>query len=452
MSPSVCPLQIDEGPLTEAPITSPAVETPSGSHEEKLHCEEPLPVIPETTSPKDDSCPKSMDPPMGSLTQDFFLDPNMPGTSQDTSPLFDQFVQHAGHVTPNPTISPNSSHVTVTDYPIIENAATNRASIGEINLPGPAFPNFSKTRQEVLVLSNVLGRIPQSFVSGEDPHQSMSFTVLDDVVPTTIMTTSSQEDLMASAGTDTKQQGTGQGSAMMHGKRRRPKYSLTGSMFKRHPVLKFSATGPLDCDKSPYKWWCRVCRVELSLMSRGSLELISHYRSDSHLIKEHRIRMEIPEMPLFNKDEKEILGVALKDAKKKAKDMYPITPQLDSLRPLVGQETVPDFSTSTSPSEKLFSQINILEFGLRHGGSVSSLTGMYEELVRLTSSDRLSVQNWSEQRLFVSISLYYINSQQRRIVSFLFLFIVTLLTYDHKSRFQQFLSFYRESLSTCSGN
>ena len=136
-------------------------------------------------------------------------------------------------------------------------------------------------------------------------------------------------------------------------------------------------------------------------MSRGSLELISHYRTDSHLVREHRIRMEVPGMPLFDK-EKKILGTSLQDAKKKARDSYPIPPQLDSLRPLVGQESIPDFSATTSPTEKLFSQISILEFGLRHGGSVSLLTGVYEELVRLTSSSRISGQNWSPQRLFVS--------------------------------------------------
>ena len=173
-------------------------------------------------------------------------------------------------------------------------------------------------------------------------------------------------------------------------------------MFKRHPVLKFSATGPLDPDRTPYKWWCRVCRVELSLMSRGSLELMSHYRSDSHLIKEHRIRMEIPGMPLYDKEEREILGTALQEAKKKAKEVHPIPPQLDSYRPLVGQDSITDFSVTTSPTEKLFSQISILEFGLRHGGNLATLTGVYDEMVRLTSSDRLSVQNWSQERVFVS--------------------------------------------------
>ena len=51
-------------------------------------------------------------------------------------------------------------------------------------------------------------------------------------------------------------------------------------------------------------------------MSRGSLELVFHYRSDSHLIKEHRVRMEVPGKPFFDMDEKEMLGVTLQDAKK----------------------------------------------------------------------------------------------------------------------------------------
>ena len=107
-------------------------------------------------------------------------------------------------------------------------------------------------------------------------------------------------------------------------------------------------------------------------------------------------------MPLYNQDEKELLCLALQDAKKKAKDNYPMPPQLDSYRLLVGQKSVPDFTVTTSPTEKILSQINILEFGLRHGGNIASLTGMYDELVRLTSSDRMSVQHWSQQRIFVS--------------------------------------------------
>ena len=260
----------------------------------------------------------------------------------------------------------------------------------------------------------MLGRIPQSFITGEESDfgQAMALTVVDDVAPAAIATTSSQEEVLAQTTSETTLLRPDHLHPEIRGKRRRPKYSSTGSMFKRHPILKFSATGPLDRERSPYKWWCRVCRVDMSLMSRGSLELISHYKSDSHLIREHRIRMEFPGMPLYDKDEHKLLGIALQEAKKKAKDVYPIPLQLDSCRPLVGQDSVPDFSTSTSPTEKIFSQRSILEFGLRHGGNIASLTGMYNELVRLSASDRLSVQNWSQEQLFVNYIIEFCNIHQ----------------------------------------
>ena len=231
----------------------------------------------------------------------------------------------------------------------------------------------------------------------------MALAIVDNGTPAAMLTTLSQEEAVAQASAGSTQHEAGGEPVEPRGKRRRPRYSLTGSMFKRHPVLKFSASGPLDPDRTPYKWWCRVCRVGLSLMSRGSLELMSHYRSDFHLIKEHRIRKEIPGMPLYDKQEREILGTALQEAKKKAKEVYPIPPQLDSYRPLVGQDSIPDFSVTTSPTEKMFSQISILEFGLRHGGNLATLTGVYDEMVPLTSSDRLSIQNWSQERVFVSV-------------------------------------------------
>ena len=53
-------------------------------------------------------------------------------------------------------------------------------------------------------------------------------------------------------------------------------------------------------------------------MSRGVLELLSHYRTESHLLKEHRIRMDIPGMPLFDREEEELRGVPLSEAKSSA--------------------------------------------------------------------------------------------------------------------------------------
>ena len=152
-------------------------------------------------------------------------------------------------------------------------------------------------------MSNVLDRIPPAFLTGEeiDLHQPMGLAIVDDLAPTTMLATSSQEEVSTHTDSRAILQETGQITSLSRMKRRRAKYSLTGSMLKKHPVLKFSATGPLDKEKSPYKWRCRVCRVQLSLMIHGSLELISQYRSEAQLIKEHRIRMEVPGMPLMIK-------------------------------------------------------------------------------------------------------------------------------------------------------
>ena len=70
----------------------------------------------------------------------------------------------------------------------------------------------------------------------------------------------------------------------------------------------------------------------------------------------------------------------------------------------MGQTTVPAPSVVASPTEKILFQIGILEFGLKHGGHINNLTGIYEELLRMSSFDALPTQNWSDQRLYVSIS------------------------------------------------
>ena len=173
-------------------------------------------------------------------------------------------------------------------------------------------------------------------------------------------------------------------------------------MFHKHPVLKFSATGPIDPEKTPYKWWCRVCRSELSLISRGTLELMAHYRCDSHLITEHRIRMEIPEMVLFDKNERELQGIGLIEAKRNAKNTHLIAPELDGLRPLVGQHSVPDFASSTIPTEGVLSLICILE-SPEEWWTSGQFEKIYDGISQLYRNNQLPVQNWDHHCLYVSI-------------------------------------------------
>ena len=260
----------------------------------------------------------------------------------------------------------------------------------ELDTPSPPINNasISITRNEVIALTSVLSRIPQSFLSGEnDLSPGLTVSVVENPP-------GPNAEISPRYPTGTDRGDLEQGNTtefdldenpLRPSKRPRPRYCLNESMFKKHPVLKFSATGPIDKEKTPYKWLCRVCKIELSLMSREPLEMISHYKTESHLIKEHRIRMETPGLALYDREEVELQGVALQEAKRTPKDTYPIPPQLGPRRLLVGQDTLPVIKGDSSPMEIVLAQLRILEFGLKHGGSLASLVGIYDEIQQHTS-------------------------------------------------------------------
>ena len=282
----------------------------------------------------------------------------------------------------------------------------------ELNTSSPPVTNasISITRNEVTALTNVLSRIPQSFLSGENVlSPGLTVSVVENPPgPGTELSPhypNSTDRGALERGNTTEFDP--EENPLRPAKRPRPRYCLTESMFRKHPVLKFSATGPIDKEKTPYKWWCRVCKLELSLMSRGPLEMISHYKTESQLVKEHRIRMETPGLALYDREEVELQGIALQEAKRTAKDTYPIPPQLGPRRLLVGQDRLPDIKGDSSPVEIVLAQLRVLEFGLKHGGPLASLIGIHDEILQHTSTTSdFQPFNWESSRIFVSI--YYI--------------------------------------------
>ena len=281
----------------------------------------------------------------------------------------------------------------------------------ELGTPSPPINNASIniTRNEVIALTNVLSRIPQSFLSGEnDLSPGLTVSVVE-IPPGPNAEISPRYPTGTDRG-DLQQGNTTEfdldENPLRPSKRPRPRYCLNESMFRKHPVLKFSATGPIDKEKTPYKWWCRFCKIELSLMSRGPLEMISHYKTESHLIKKHRIRMETPGLALYDREEVQLQGVALQEAERTAKDTYPIPPQLGPRRLLVGQDTLPIIKGDSSLIEIVLTQLRILEFGLKHGGSLASLVGIYDEIQQhISTTNDFQPFNWESSRVFVSI--YY---------------------------------------------
>ena len=279
-------------------------------------------------------------------------------------------------------------------------------------MPSSSGLSINLTQNEVAMLRNVLDRIPQSLLVRErnEPNPEFSVSVVANP-PVPVFSPPLIPGPGDTSGENPRRDTTEyeeENASNRHSKRPRPRYYLTEAMFRKHPVLKFFATGPIDREKTPYKWWCRVCRVELSLMSRGSLELLSHYKTETHLLKEHRIRMETPGLPLYDKEEVELQGIALQEAKRIAKDMHPISPQRDPCRLLVGQDKLPEIRSDSAPVDIVLSQIRVLELGLKHRGHVASLIAIHDEILQHSAGgSSMQTLNWSDSRIFVSIHYFY---------------------------------------------
>ena len=266
------------------------------------------------------------------------------------------------------------------------------------------------TRQEAIALTSLPDKISRTAMQqdNQDTADDITLTVVDK--PTNPVEPDGREVEQGGSAEflsgGTRPNSSSDDRSVLRGKWRRPKYSLTTAMLKKHPVVQYFATGTLDRSKTPYKWWCRVCKVELSLMSRGVLELLSHFRTETHLVKEHRIRLETPGLPLNDQNENEFHVVGLQEAKRRARESHLIAPQLDSCRLLVGQDRLPEFNSTTSPSEGVLAQICILEHGFRHGGHIDLLLGIWEDKSRLTpgSSAQTSTYDWGKHRLYVFFS------------------------------------------------
>ena len=247
-TPSTPGLQIDEGIRVEVdrssiiPEASPPKSTSSRSRSGKDSSNS------RPTSPQPPTTPtRNMDSSVHMLDHEVYRGFEMPGTSRVEPTHFDQFLGQAADEIPNQIISSTVEHCNSQDIDLVE---VPHEAVAAGSYPDTSQPSLSITRQEILTLTSVLERIPQTYLVGEevDPNRSLSLMIVDENALPPLIASSSQDDTPAQATSEVAQVVVNTGNPIASGKRRRPKYSLTGSMFRKHPVLKFSATGPLDRD------------------------------------------------------------------------------------------------------------------------------------------------------------------------------------------------------------
>ena len=251
-------LQIDEEVSSgNAPTTSASVNRSPTNSSLKGHGEE-VPEVSVSTRPDKLTTPqKTMDEPYPDFAREVL-------GAFISLPRSQPHSHHYSQCSASADAGEATSENAASNLPdrAMGDAASSFHSIGQQVSTGMAFDQHSPssltiTRQEVAALTDVLGRISHHLVAGEEsrPSDALTLTVVDDYAQLMLFTTSSQEDVSAPTTSMNNPQQPLPGNTTTRGKRRRPKFSLTIGMLKKHPILKFSATVPLDAEISPHKWW-----------------------------------------------------------------------------------------------------------------------------------------------------------------------------------------------------
>ena len=127
-------------------------------------------------------------------------------------------------------------------------------------------------------------------------------------------------------------------------------------MPNRHPIIQLFATRPADRQKDPNPWFCRLCRVHLSLTTRGYRATFCHFQTWEHLLKDQRYRFWNPGLTVYSKSGRPLIGVELELAKKSFLSVAEV-PQLAPKNLRVGQTEISLIPWSQTGRDILSSQI-----------------------------------------------------------------------------------------------
>ena len=90
---------------------------------------------------------------------------------------------------------------------------------------------------------------------------------------------------------------TDQASASSPPRKRRRLPGCTGKImkeayFKGIQWTRTFVTGPLDPEHNKHKFYCQICKTNVSIFSKGAREIVRHFLCESHFRKNQRWRYE----------------------------------------------------------------------------------------------------------------------------------------------------------------
>ena len=185
------------------------------------------------------------------LIQDISAAANALNSCATTSSPFSSFLRRDSNAEENVGNSQVVEAISSTEAPMLETpVGSPKPSRGPPITMEEETSQMVITRREVLAITNVLGRIPQSLLNDPDPATTSNFTInlIEDPPESPIKRIVRRE----TEGADNQNLGepltysSCKDVPAPGAKRRRPKSSLRTHMMRKHHVLKCLATGPID--------------------------------------------------------------------------------------------------------------------------------------------------------------------------------------------------------------
>ena len=163
-------------------------------------------------------------------------------------------------------------------------------------------------------------------------------------------------------------------------------------------VGRFFVTGPTDVATKPSHFYCRICRKDVSLLTRGHHEILRHFQGNKHFPRDQRLRLETPSWEVLDY-EGNIMSPADVERQREKIMRAPLVVR-DREYPFSEDVNV-DETGAVDPNLGVMAKVSSLIEVLRLGGSCELVYRLWAQFT--LSAVRVNVDvTWSRDEVLVS--------------------------------------------------
>ena len=181
--------------------------------------------------------------------------------------------------------------------------------------------------------------------------------------------------------------------------------------FKGMDWTRTFVSGPLDPKWNPYKFYCQICKGNISIYGRGPREILRHHATELHLRKDQRWRYEylaiedpvteVIRHQVRGKDGKVLTPRQLVDELPNFKDV-PLV-DIGEKFPFYDEFMAGNDYMASSSGNRMRVQVSILSSFLPSCGNLSLLRKLWKDIGVVVNHQALfSDFNWEKERTLVS--------------------------------------------------